>query len=204
MGMRNIVKTYEDPLDLVWTHCAASIGIQIERDDEVFASWNGRGTLRVGKESLDPDDSLAQMILHELCHALVEGPDAFSEADWGLNTPTTKSRVHEFAALRLQAGLADGHGLRTFFSATTDFHEYYGALPDDPFRGFVRDESVFECLRPVTRTEDRQAIDLANNAHVAWLQSLWREPMENSLRATAEIRSAIQHCVPADSLWKSS
>ena len=76
----------------------------VERSTEVFASWNGKGVLYVGTPStLDADDSLAQLIFHEMCHFLVEGSEAWTRPDWGL---THAGVIHEYACLRLQATLA--------------------------------------------------------------------------------------------------
>ena len=97
------------------------------------ASWNGAGVLTIGTpETLDPDDSLAQMILHETCHALCEGPESLQKMDWGLDNSSPAKRVHEHACLRLQAALADQYGLRAFFAATTMFRAYYDRLPSEP------------------------------------------------------------------------
>ena len=39
-----------------------------------YATTNGRGVIGIGeRDTLDGDDCLAQLILHELCHALVQG-----------------------------------------------------------------------------------------------------------------------------------
>ena len=63
---------YEDPLDRVWIGAAERIGFTVRRSADVYASTDGRRTIVIGTpETLDPDDCLAQMILHELCHALV-------------------------------------------------------------------------------------------------------------------------------------
>jgi hypothetical protein len=91
--------------------------------------------LLIGDEaSLDPDDCLAQMILHELCHALVEGEDGENLPDWGLDNASGRDTWREQACLRLQAYMADGVGLRDFFAPTTDFRvKFWPTLGDDPF-----------------------------------------------------------------------
>ncbi|MCA9120307.1 MAG: hypothetical protein H6822_33290 [Planctomycetaceae bacterium] len=182
--MRPISATYQDPLDLVWLHAASSLGIRVERSAEVFASWDGCGILRIGTpETLDADDSLAQMVLHELCHLLVEGPDAITLPDWGLQNDPSKV-VHEHATLRLQAALADTVGLREFFAATTVFRKYYDQLTDHPLEA-----------------GDDPAIDLAL---VAWHRSRaepWAGPLDRALRLTAELAHVVQNIAPSDSLW---
>ncbi|NLY95693.1 MAG: YkgJ family cysteine cluster protein, partial [Myxococcales bacterium] len=69
--MRTPRHAYVDPLDAIWLAVARAFGLRVERSDEVYASTDGEGTLTLGtRETLDPDDCLAQMIFHELCHAL--------------------------------------------------------------------------------------------------------------------------------------
>lgn len=202
MATRQVLKFYQDPLELLWIACARQLGIEIVRDDEVFASWDGRGTLRIGLDSLDSDDSLAQMILHELCHAIVEGPGGYDQPDWGLNESPAKSRVHEFAALRLQAALADEFGLRHFFSATTDFHEYYQALSTSPLDEQNDPKHNYRIIRPVTPDEDLAALQLARKGYSDWERSNWKKPMEAALQATRKIFDFVNEIAPADSLWK--
>ncbi|MEP7112338.1 MAG: YkgJ family cysteine cluster protein, partial [Ilumatobacteraceae bacterium] len=53
------------------------------------------GTLLIGTdETLDADDSLAQMIFHEICHAIVAGPENFGSTDWGLDNNNAVERSH--------------------------------------------------------------------------------------------------------------
>ncbi|MEX1026569.1 MAG: hypothetical protein WD049_00980 [Candidatus Paceibacterota bacterium] len=182
--MRTISATYQDPLDLIWIQTARLLGVVVERDSSVFASWNGAGVLRIGTpETLDPDDSLAQMILHELCHLLVEGPEARQRPDWGLENDPAR-RVHEHACLRLQAALADTVGLRQFFAATTVFRNYYDRLP----------------AKPLEQDGD-PAVELAL---VGWERietERWTEPLVRALRLTADIARLLRGLAPADSLW---
>ena len=46
--MRKITHNYCDPLDTIWLHAASKMGMRVVRDDQVFASWDGAGTLTVG------------------------------------------------------------------------------------------------------------------------------------------------------------
>jgi hypothetical protein len=125
---------YTDPLDRVWLSAAASIGLRVERTAETYASTPGNGVLLLADPShLDPDDSLAQMILHEICHFLVEGEGAFERRDWGLDNETERDVPREHACLRLQASLAGAYGLRRVLAPTTDFRVFYDGLPEDPF-----------------------------------------------------------------------
>lgn len=132
--MRPVTHHYADPLDQIWLATAARIGLRVERSGEVYASTDGRHTLHIGAAStLDADDSLAQMILHELCHSLVEGPDAFARPDWGLDNTGPHDLLREHACLRLQAHLAGRHGLRGFLAPTTEYRAFYDTLGADPF-----------------------------------------------------------------------
>jgi hypothetical protein len=125
---------YVDPLDRIWLSTAESVGLRVERTADSYASTPGNGVLLLAERAhLDQDDCLAQMILHEICHWLVEGKDAASQRDWGLDNETSRDVPREHACLRLQASLAGAHGLRRVLAPTTDYRGFYDALPDDPF-----------------------------------------------------------------------
>jgi hypothetical protein len=191
--VRKIGKTYADPLSLVWLHAAASMGMRIERSPEVNASWNGAGVLTIGTaETLDPDDSLAQMILHETCHALCEGPESLEQVDWGLDNSDPAKRVHEHACLRLQAALADQYGLRSFFAATTMFRSYYDRLPAEPLATGknVADDAAEE-----------PAIAMAQAGWQRAKHGPWSAPLDEALRRTAHIARALRGATTEDSLW---
>ena len=65
---------YTDPVDLIWLAVADACGFKVHRSNDAYASFDGTNRLTICMEDeFDPDDSLAQMILHELCHALVGG-----------------------------------------------------------------------------------------------------------------------------------
>lgn len=125
--------TYLDPLDAIWLTVADRIGFRVERSAEVYASTDGKGVMTIGDPTtLDPDDCLAQMILHELCHSLIEGTESLAVPDFGLDNETERDLVREHACLRLQAWLTEKHGLRRVLAPTTDFRSYYDELPEDP------------------------------------------------------------------------
>lgn len=131
--MRTPAAPYVDPLEHVWLAAARRIGLRVTRSRDVYASTNGRGELAIGAGAdLDADDSLAQMILHELCHSLVEGPESLERPDWGLDNETTRDVPREHACLRLQAALVAPFGLRTFLAPTTEYRAFYDALGEDP------------------------------------------------------------------------
>ncbi len=183
--VRKIHKRYDDPVNLIWRHAARQMGMQIERSSEVNASWNGEGVLTIGTpDSLDADDCLAQMILHEACHALCEGPESLRRPDWGLESFDPSKKVHEHACLRLQAAFADRYGMRTFFAATTIFRKYYNQLPADPLAA-----------------GDDPAIDMARKA---WNQANvgpWAQPIYDALRRTAIVLNALNGITDEHSLW---
>ena len=183
--MRAIHLKYSDPLDIIWIHAANRMGMRVERSNEVFAAWDGQGTLKVGTaETLDSDDTLAQMILHETCHALVEGPDAFSKPDWGLDITDRSQLVHEHACLRLQAAITQPFGLRQFFASTTDARRYYDALPDNSLSG-----------------DDDPATEMAAAGFQRATNGPWSDFLTDALRATAAIATAVRTFADSDSLW---
>jgi len=127
---------YRDPLDEIWLGTARRIGFSVERTGDAYALTRGDGVIRIGaRELLDADDSLAQMILHELCHALVEGEDAWKLPDWGLDNTSARDEPREHACLRVQAALLRPHGLRRVLAPTTEYRSYYDELPDNPLAG---------------------------------------------------------------------
>jgi len=182
--MRRIVAQYRDPLDLVWLETARRLDIEIRRDPSVFATWDGRSVLTIGTpETLDADDCLAQLIFHELCHALVEGPAAHRLPDWGLENRDARHEWREHACLRLQAALAGKFGLRELLAATTGYRNYYDRLPSDPLQG---DDAAVEAAR------------------VAWQRATegpWATTLERALEATAAIANAVAPFAPSASLW---
>lgn len=170
--MRTIHRRYEDPLDRIWLECAKRIGLRVVREPGAYASTDGRGTLRLAMpEELDADDCLAQMVFHELCHSLVEGPESFSQEDWGLDNTSTRDVVREHAALRLQAFLTRSRGLGVVLAPTTEFREFYDALPEDPFEGDPFDSSI----------------TLAKQALARVGRPPWSPHLEAALDATATI-----------------
>jgi hypothetical protein len=183
--MRKTLHTYQDPLDVVWLNAAGGMGMRIERDAEVFASWDGSGVLRIGvPETLDPDDCLAQMILHEACHGLIEGPDSFTLPDWGLQIDNPAHRIREHACLRLQAALTTPFGLRDFLAATTTFRRYYDQLPPDPLQ-----------------EDGDPAVAIALTGFQLATRGPWAEPISTALMLTSRIAEIVRPFATADSLW---
>ena len=121
-------------IDRLWMDAASRCGFRVERGEAAYASTDGRGTILVGSpETLDADDSLCQLVLHELCHALVQGEQSWTQVDWGLCNTDDRDDVAEAACLRLQAHLADAAtGCAQELCPTTSWRTYYQALPADP------------------------------------------------------------------------
>lgn len=182
---RTIDHRYTDPLDLIWVECARELGMTLQRSPEVFASWDGRGTLTIcTDEHFDADDSLAQFIFHEVCHALVQGRQATRRVDWDLAIEGEQAAVQEHACHRLQAALARVYGLRDLLAVTTDWRPYWDALPDDPLE---------EGPDP--------ALPLARRAWVDANRGPWSAPLRRALRATAALAQVVRPLAPAGSLW---
>jgi hypothetical protein len=186
MASRRIDARYDDPLDLIWLACARAVGIRVERSEDVYASFDGQTTLTLStREHFDADDSLAQLIFHELCHALVAGPERIGRSDWGMENVDERDLLAEHACHRLQAGLADRYGLRALFAVTTEHRVYWDALPIDP----------------LALGED-PAIWLARDALQRALHGPWAEALARALGDTARIAEIARGTVAdASSLW---
>jgi Putative zinc- or iron-chelating domain len=185
MSEREISCRYDDPLDLIWLRAAQRLGMSVVRSTEVYASWDGEGTLSVAvREHFDPDDCLAQMIFHELCHALVAG-GARHQRDWGLSNTSDEHLVFEHACHRLQATLASRYGLREFMAVTTQWRPYWDALPPDP---------LAECPDP--------AREIALRAYERAQGEPWRGTLHSALEATARLAAVLADVAPDDSLWR--
>jgi hypothetical protein len=117
---------------VVWLTTAKRLGLHIRRSPLVFSATDGSGRLQLStRDALDPDDCLAQMLLHEICHWCTNGLGTVKDRDWGfaLDGPTDP---REHAALRLQAWLADRVQMRAWFGPTGVYRQYYDRLGADP------------------------------------------------------------------------
>jgi len=189
--VRVVKHRYVDPLSQVWLEAATRIGLRVVRSPDAYASTDGDGTMVIGDAAtLDADDSLAQMIFHELCHSLVQGEGSFARPDWGMDNIGDADVWREHACLRLQAHLAARHGLRGFFAPTTDFRAFWDQLPADALadRG---DPSVAAAIRGLHRAE----------------LPPWAPALADALAATARIAAAVSSArdpragAEASSLW---
>lgn len=174
--VRPIRCRYLDPLDLVWIATCKRLGLHVRRDPSIFSMTDGTGLLALGpRADLDPDDTLAQMVFHEICHWLAAGRESFELRDWGFDLEPHVD-VRELAALRVQAALADRFSLRTQFAPTGFYRQYYDRLGDDPMPAL--DDSAQETE---AETLGRRALALADTKP-------WAEPLTAALGATSAMR----------------
>lgn len=181
MWSRPVHARYIDPLAHIWLCAAKELGLRIARDGRGYAATDGQGLLTIAPDAdLDADDCLAQIILHELCHALVQGEKSFGQPDWGLVNDASQASyegdtVREQACLRVQAALLRPHGLRGLLGPTTEFRAFYDALPADPLDGDAADP----------------ALPLARDGVARAFRSPFRRPLASALWATAEVHAAL-------------
>jgi Fe-S-cluster containining protein len=180
---REVTRRYIDPLAQVWLDAARRIGLRVTRTPDTYASTDGRGTLAIAIDrDLDPDDSLAQMIFHELCHSLVEGEASFTAPDWGMDNTGPDHDWREHACLRVQWVLTGRHGLRTLFAPTTDFRAFWDELSGDVLADRT-DPSVQSAIAALRRAE----------------QPPWAPALGDALSATARIATEAARYVVAPS-----
>ncbi len=171
-----------DAIARVWLDAAARLGLRVERTADAYATSDGRGTIAIGVgEALDVDDAVAQLVFHELCHAITEGDAGLARPDWGLDNTGPRDVVREHACLRLSAHLADAHGLRALMAPTTEYRAYHDALPDAPLAQDGEDG------------ED-PAIPIAREAAARAAAPPWAGPLGDALIATVvELARAALH-----------
>jgi Putative zinc- or iron-chelating domain len=183
---RRIQFQYRDPVECVWVAALAKLGIRLVRSSDVYASWDGESVLTLARgEDFDADDSLAQLIFHELCHLLVAGESGRKKIDFGLDNTDDRDLVYEHACHRLQAALSAPFGLRGFMAVTTEWRPYWDALPADPLA-----------------EADDPAVAIARVAHARAQQEPYQSVLSQALRATALIADAVRDLSSSDSLWK--
>lgn len=170
----------------MWIETARRIGLRVVRTPDAYAATDGNGTLAIGDDStLDADDSLAQMIFHELCHSLVEGEDSFARADWGLDNTGPDHDWREHACLRAQWVLTGRYGLRKLLAPTTEFRAFWDQLSGDVLADRT-DRSVQAAIAGLRRA------DLPP----------WAPALNEALAATARIaQEAAKLATEPDLLW---
>lgn len=184
----DVSRRYIDPCELIWLATARRVGLVVRRTEAVYASTDGRGLLWLGATStLDADDCLAQMVFHELCHWLVNGPASRYEPDWGF-APMEQVDWREFATLRVQRALAGQHGLGAVLASTTDARPYYDELVDPRA---PNDDSPREAT---ITARAREALDAYPNTTLFM-------PLETALSATAALRQTALPFAEREHLW---
>ncbi len=194
---RVIRTAMNDPLDTIWIHAVARLGWKVRRSREVYAHWDGVGTMTVtDRPDYDPDDTLAQFLFHEICHFLVEGEDSRPVEDWGLSNLDPDVWVREAAAHRLQAALADRWGLREFLAITGANRDYWDALPPDPIH-------MPHPTRP--DTSSRTGEMAVKGWHLA-AREPYRSILEEALQATSDLALTVARLPgqTTDSHWSSA
>jgi hypothetical protein len=158
-----------DAIERLWIAAAARVGLRVVRTPDAYATSDGRGTVAIGVgEALDVDDAVAQLVFHELCHAITQGEQNLGQPDWGLDNTSARDVVREHACLRLQAHLADAYGLRGLMAPTTEYRAYHDALPGAPLEA-----------------GDDPSIAIARAAAARAAAAPWAEPLTEALAATA-------------------
>jgi hypothetical protein len=116
-------------VDDLWLEAARTIELPVARGGDAYVHFDGRTLHIADDEHLDADDSVAQLVLHEICHLLVQGPARRYAPDWGLDNTTNDDEMNERAAVRLQAHLLGAYGLRGHLYPTTVVREFFDSLP---------------------------------------------------------------------------
>ena len=156
----------------IWEAAARTLGWQVVRGTSAYASTDGNGILSIAvDESLDQQDAVAQLIFHELCHGLVEGPAGWSLPDWGLNNTDDRDVTHEHACLRLQVHLTEAHALRELMAPTTEYRAYHDELTGEPLRN-EDDPAALLARRAVERPESRHWVAVLDQALAATRHAL--------------------------------
>jgi hypothetical protein len=177
---RPVLSRYLDPVELVWLATARRLGLTVRRDPAIFSRTDGSGLLWLGpRDDLDADDMVCQMLFHEICHWITNGADAFSLEDWGFPLDDADD-AREFASLRLQAHLADRHGLRGMLGPTGKYREYFDKVPADPLEPL--DDSAWEA----------EIVEITRAAIARSVEAPWGEPIEAALTATRAFRSIVR------------
>jgi len=142
-------------IEAIWIAAAQEIGWTVERTSAAFATSDGRRTISIGVDDvLDSDDAVAQLVFHELCHGLVQGPACWAQADWGLSNGDDRDVIAEHACLRVQIHLAAPHGLRGAMAPTTEYRAYHDAVTGDPLHD-AADPAAARARQALERPESK-------------------------------------------------
>jgi hypothetical protein len=168
-------------LDPVWMECARRLDLPVARGGDSYVHFDGATLHIAGDRELDADDSLAQLVMHEICHLLVQGPSRRHVRDWGLDNTggpeTPADEMRERAALRLQAHLGSAFGLRDRLFPTTVVRPFYEGLP----------------RRPLDERDDDGSVALARAAATRAGHEPFRRALADALGSTAALLALPQH-----------
>jgi hypothetical protein len=181
---RPIRSRYLDPVELIWLATARRLGLTVRRDPAIFSRVDGSGMLWLGpRDDLDPDDTVCQMLFHELCHWITNGVESAKLEDWGFPLDDADD-PREFACLRLGASLADAHGLRGMFGPTGKYRAYFDRIGPDPLAPL--DDTAWEA----------EIVRLAAAAIDTSRLPPFQPAVDDALRATAAIRGVLGPFLP--------
>ncbi len=177
---RTIPAHYVDPLELIWLALAHRYGLTVRRSPLVYATTDGEGGLTLATpDGFDPDDTVAQMIFHEICHWVVNGAASFHEPDWGFELDWEVD-WREYACQRVQAALAKAHGLESLLASTGTYRAYYDAVVHAPLLPLDDGPEEARIVR-----EARRALEQVQGPP-------WAPHLEEALRATATLQETIR------------
>lgn len=176
---RPILSRYLDPVEVLWLATARRLGFTVRRDPAIFSRTDGSGMLWLGpRETLDPDDTVSQMLFHEICHWATNGVETFALEDWGFPLEEYDD-PREFASLRLQAWWADRYGLRGMFGPTGKYRQYFDRIGPDP-------------LAPLDASDlEREIVAIAATAIATAQRAPFAPTVDEALAATAAIRALV-------------
>jgi hypothetical protein len=118
-------------LDAIWIEAAQKLEVPVVRGGDAYVHWDTRARHIASDEHLDHDDTVAQLILHELCHWITQGVSARDQLDWGLDNTDDRDHGRELSCLRFQAHLVGGYGLRKILFPTTPDRSFFESLPEN-------------------------------------------------------------------------
>ncbi len=166
-------------VDAQWFGLLVQAGLSVHRDSTCFVAYDGAGNLTIAPDAdFDEDDTVAALVLHEICHHAVRGDAGRYQRDWGLTYASAADTSDEHAALRLQRWLAESVGLGELLHPTTVHRAYYEALD-----GLALDEHV--ALGRFAASEAEVVVMAARGQR--WLLSRpWNSRLNATLRHTAQ------------------
>jgi hypothetical protein len=130
-GLCHIRPLVDKALDEIWIAAARRLDLPVVRGGDAYVHWDGRALRVAGDEHLDADDTVAQLVLHEICHFITQGISSRDELDWGLDNTSERDHGRELSCVRLQAHLLGAYGLRGVLFPTTPVRGFFEGLGDD-------------------------------------------------------------------------